>query len=215
MLCYNWQRRGQLHGIFLWPGLSQVAQLDPTTTVATLATVTWLKVFLFFLKVGSVLYGSGYVLVAFLQQDLVDRQQWLTSQQLLDAIAIGQVTPGPVFTTATFVGYLLAGNAGAIAGTVGIFLPAFLLVWLVSPWVAQLRQSPWANGFLDGVNAASLGLMAGVLLILGRTALVDGLTAILVVGSAIALVRFQINSAWLIPIGGGIGWVSHLLGWIK
>jgi chromate transporter len=106
------------------------------------------------------------VLLAFLQQDLVERNQWLTSQQLLDAVAIGQFTPGPVFTTATFVGYLLAGHAGAIAGTIGIFLPAFLLVWIVNPWVPKLRQSPWAGGFLDGVNAASLGLMADLSVLL-------------------------------------------------
>ena len=133
--------------------------------------MSWGSVFLVFLKIGSVLYGSGYVLLAFLQRDLVERNQWLTSQQLLDAVAIGQITPGPVFTTATFIGYLLAGNAGAIAGTLGIFLPAFVLVWLVNPWATKLRQTAWTGGFLDGVNAASLGLMAGVTYILARTAL--------------------------------------------
>jgi chromate transporter len=173
--------------------------------------VGWGSVFLFFLKIGAVLYGSGYVLLAFLQRDLVERHHWLTSQQLLDAVAIGQVTPGPVFTTATFVGYLLAGNAGAIAGTVGIFLPAFGLVWLINPWAAKLRQSNWASGFLDGVNAASLGLMAGVAYVLARTAVVDVLTGAVAILSLIALSRFKINSAWLVLIGGGIGLLSHLL----
>jgi len=141
--------------------------------------------------------------------------QWLTSQQLLDAVAIGQLTPGPVFTTATFIGYLLAGNAGAIAATVGIFLPAFVLVWVVNPWVAKLRQSRWASGFLDGVNAASLGLMAGVTYTLAQSALVDGVTIMVVILSAIAVFRFNVNSAWLVLAGGAIGLVSHLMvsGW--
>jgi chromate transporter len=156
--------------------------------------------------------GCGrLLLLAFLQRDLVERNQWLTSQQLLDAVAIGQFTPGPVFTTATFIGYFLAGNAGAIAGTIGIFLPAFVLVWVVNPWVPKLRQSPWASGFLDGVNAASLGLMAGVTYTLGRAALVDWLTIILAILSAIAVFRLKINSAWLVFAGGGVGLASHIL----
>jgi chromate transporter len=106
----------------------------------------------FFLKVGAVLYGSGYVLLAFLQHDLVERWQWLTSEQLLDAVAIGQLTPGPVITTATFIGYLLAGHAGALVATLGIFLPSFIFVAAVNPWIPRLRQSAWAGRFLDGVN---------------------------------------------------------------
>ncbi|MGL4884377.1 MAG: chromate transporter [Waterburya sp.] len=170
-----------------------------------------LGIFLFFLKVGSVLYGSGYVLLAFLQRDLVERSQWLTSQQLLDAVAIGQLTPGPVFTTATFIGYLLAGNLGAIAATIGIFLPAFAFVWLVNPWVDKLRQSIWLSGFLDGVNAASLGLMATVTYTLARTAINDWLSVILTLLGAIALFRFRINSAWLIIFGGIVGLISDRL----
>ncbi len=171
----------------------------------------WLGIFFFFLKVGSVLYGSGYVLLAFLQRDLVERSQLLTSQQLLDAVAIGQLTPGPVFTTATFIGYLLAGNLGAIAATIGIFLPAFVFVGLVNPWVDKLRQSIWLSGFLDGVNAASLGLMATVTYTLARTAINDWLTVILTLLGAIALFRFQINSSWLIIFGGIVGLVSDRL----
>ncbi|BAT51957.1 chromate transport protein [Nostoc sp. NIES-3756] len=207
MLLKNW--RGRTSGAFLLPFSGILAQLGTTTAAVT--SVSWVSVFLFFLKIGCVLYGSGYVLLAFLQRDLVERNQWLTSQQLLDAVAIGQFTPGPVFTTATFIGYLLAGNAGAIAGTIGIFLPAFVLVWVVNPWVTKLRQSPWASGFLDGVNAASLGLMAGVIYTLGRAALVDWLTILLAIVSAIAVFRFKINSAWLVLAGGIIGFATHIL----
>lgn len=173
--------------------------------------VTWVNIFLFFLKVGSVLYGSGYVLLAFLQRELVEQNQWLTSQQLLDAVAIGQFTPGPVFTTATFIGYLLAGNAGAIAATLGIFLPAFVLVAIINPWVPKLRQSPWASGFLDGVNAASLGLMAVVTYTLGHAALVDWLTVVVALLSGIIVFRFKVNSAWLVLAGGIVGFVFRIV----
>ncbi len=210
VMLVKWQRSGTTTGAFLLPFSGFLSQAGGTAIAA--ASGSWVSVFLFFLKIGCVLYGSGYVLLAFLQRDLVERNQWLTSQQLLDAVAIGQLTPGPVFTTATFVGYLLAGNAGAIAGTLGIFLPAFLLVWLVNPFVPKLRQSRWASGFLDGVNAASLGLMAGVTYTLGQTALIDGLTVVLAILSAIAVFRFQVNSAWLVLAGGAIGLASYLLG---
>lgn len=185
-----------------------------TTTIAV-GKATWLQVFLIFLKIGSVLYGSGYVLLAFLQRDLVERTQWLTSQQLLDAVAIGQITPGPVFTTATFIGYLLAGNAGAIAGTIGIFLPAFAFVALVNPWVPKLRSSSWASAFLDGVNAASLGLMAVVTYTLARETLVDWLTVVVAIISAILVFRFKVNSVWLVLAGGAVGWLAQTLGWLS
>ncbi|HEY9700244.1 MAG TPA: chromate transporter [Trichocoleus sp.] len=207
MLVKNWQRRGKVMGAFLLPFSSVLAQ----TTASATVSVTWVKVFLVFLKIGSVLYGSGYVLLAFLQRDLVERYQWLTAQQLLDAVAIGQITPGPVFTTATFVGYLVAGNPGAIAATIGIFLPAFVLVWAIHPWVPKLRRSPWASSFLDGVNAVSLGLMAAVSCTLAQAALVDGLTVVLVILSTIAVFRFKLNSAWLILVGGIVGLVAF--GW--
>ncbi|MCF2147301.1 chromate transporter [Desmonostoc muscorum LEGE 12446] len=207
MLLKNWQSRGRITGAFLLPFSGVLAQVSSTAAVTS---VSWINVFFFFLKIGCVLYGSGYVLLAFLQRELVERNHWLTSQQLLDAVAIGQFTPGPVFTTATFIGYLLAGNAGAIAGTIGIFLPAFVLVWVVNPWVSKLRQSPWASGFLDGVNAASLGLMAGVTYTLGQAALVDWLTITMAIVSAIAVFRFKINSAWLVLAGGAIGLASRM-----
>ena len=212
MLVKNWQRRGNAAGAWLLPltGTGIMAQVGGAT--ATAASLSWVGVFLFFLKIGSVLYGSGYVLLAFLQRDLVETHQLLTSQQLLDAVAIGQLTPGPVFTTATFVGYLLAGHAGAIAGTLGIFLPAFLLVGLVNPWVPKLRRSPWASGFLDGVNAASLGLMAGVTVTLARAALVDWVTIAVAILGAIAVFRFKVNSAWLVLAGGAIGLAAYFFG---
>lgn len=194
MLIKNlWRSRSGTAGALLLPISGVVAQVG-SPPIAPPAT--WLSVFLFFLKIGSVLYGSGYVLLAFLQRDLVERNQWLTSQQLLDAIAIGQFTPGPVFTTATFIGYLLAGNAGAIASTIGIFLPAFILVAVINPWVPKLRASPLVSGALDGVNAASLGLMAAVTYTLGQAALVDLLTIVLAVVSTFVVFRFKVNSAW-------------------
>ena len=173
------------------------------STAATTTTFGLLPLFLFFLKVGAVLYGSGYVLLAFIRADLVERWHWLTESQLLDAIAVGQVTPGPVFTTATFIGYLLGGLSGAIAATAGIFLPAFLFVAASGPLVPRIRRSPTAGAFLDGVNAASLALMFVVTYQLGRAAVIDVPTLVLALVSAIALFRFRLNSAWLI-LGGAI-----------
>ncbi len=206
MVVKNWQRLSSPLGLIPIPGswVLAVSSSPPSS-------VGWLSVLTFFLKIGCVLYGSGYVLLAFLQQDLVERHHWLTSQQLLDAVAIGQFTPGPVFTTATFIGYLLAGNPGAIAATVGIFLPAFFFVWLVRPAAAWLRQSRWASSLLDGVNAASLGLMASVTWVLAWSALVDKLTLTLGVVSLGVLLRWRPNSVWLVLAGGGAG----VLAWIN
>jgi chromate transporter len=159
--------------------------------------------FLVFLKIGSVLFGSGYVLLAFLRSDLVQRLHWLTESQLLDAVAVGQVTPGPVFTTATFIGYVLAGAPGAVAATVGIFLPAFFFVAVSGPFLPRLRKSPAAGAFLDGLNAASLALMAVVTWQLGQVALVDLPTAVLAAVSAVLLLRFQVSATWLV-IGGAL-----------
>jgi chromate transporter len=164
-----------------------------------------LPLFVFFLKVGSVLFGSGYLLLAFLRADLVDRWGWLTEGQLLDAVAVGQVTPGPLFTTATFVGYVLAGTPGALVATAGIFLPAFVFVAVSGPLVPLLRKSPVAAGFLDGVNVAAVALMAAVTVQLARAALVDATTLSLAVASALLLIRFRVNSAWLVLAGGAIG----------
>ncbi len=161
--------------------------------------------FLIFLKIGSVVFGSGYVLLAFLRADLVAHRAWVTDSQLVDAVAIGQVTPGPVFTTATFLGYLLRGPVGAVVATVGIFLPAFLLVAISGPLVPYIRRSATAGAFLDGVNVASLALMAAVTYQLGRSAIVDWLTVGLAIAGAILLLRFRINSAWLVLGGALVG----------
>ncbi len=170
-----------------------------------------LPLFLFFLKVGSVLFGSGYVLLAFLRADLVERWHWLTERQLLDAIAIGQVTPGPVFTTATFIGYLLRGFPGALIATLGIFLPAFVFVALSGPLVPKLRASPVFGALLDGVNVGSLALMAVVTVQLGRSALVDPATVLLAAASAFLLIRYRVSSAWLILGGGMAGFALRSL----
>ncbi|MFY0524937.1 chromate efflux transporter [Archangium gephyra] len=161
--------------------------------------------FLFFVKVGSVLYGSGYVLLAFLRADLVERWGWLTEAQLLDAVAVGQVTPGPVFTTATFIGYVLGGPWGAVVATVGIFLPAFFFVAVSGPLVPRMRRSWVAGAFLDGVNVASLALMATVTWQLGRAALVDVWTVGLALVSAVLLIHYRVNSAWLVLGGAVVG----------
>ena len=172
---------------------------------ASAGTATLTSIFLFFLKVGAVLFGSGYVLIAFLRADLVEQYQWLTDQQLLDAVTVGQITPGPVFTTATFIGYLLAGVPGAVVATVGIFLPAFVFVALSAWLVPRMRKSQVFGGFLDGVNVASIALIAWVMVGLGRSAIVDIPTILLFVVSSVLLIRFKINSGWLILGGAVIG----------
>ena len=158
-----------------------------------------------FLKIGAVLFGSGYVLLAFLRADLVTRLGWLTEHQLLDAVAVGQVTPGPVFTTATFIGYVLGGTPGAAVATVGIFLPAFVFVAISGPLLPVLRRSPVAGAALDGVNVASLALMAVVTWELGRGAINGWLSLAIAVASAVALFRFRVNAAWLVLAGATVG----------
>jgi chromate transporter len=167
--------------------------------------------FLTFVKIGAVLYGSGYVLLAFLRADFVTRLGWLTDQQLIDAIAVGQVTPGPVFTTATFIGYVLGGLPGALLATLGIFLPSFIFVAISNPLIPRVRNSPWASGLLDGVNVASLGLMAAVTWQLGRAAFVDPLSLVLGLVSAGLLFRFKVNSTWLVLGGAAVGLLSAVL----
>lgn len=166
--------------------------------------------FLTFLKIGAVLYGSGYVLLAFVRADFVTRLGWLTDKQLIDAIAVGQVTPGPVFTTATFVGYILGGTSGALLATLGIFLPSFIFVAISNPLIPKMRNSTWVSGLLDGVNVASLGLMGAVTLELGRASLTDRLTIAISLVSLVLLMRFKFNSTWLIAGGALIGLLSTL-----
>ncbi|MBI1323113.1 chromate efflux transporter [bacterium] len=161
--------------------------------------------FLTFLKIGSVLYGSGYVLLAYLDTDFVERLGWLSKETLLDAITIGQITPGPLFTSATFVGYLAAGPIGGLVATVGIFLPSFVFVALLAPMVSRMRSSKSAAAFLNGVNVASWVLMAAVTLDLGRAALVDPFTIALAALSLFVFIKFRTNSIWLILAGAAMG----------
>lgn len=176
------------------------------------SAVTLPGLFGVFLKIGAILFGSGYVLLAFLRADLVERLGWLTESQLIDAIAVGQVTPGPVFTTATFIGYVLAGPSGALVATAGIFLPAFIFVALSGPLVPKLRASPSAGAFLDGVNVASLALMGVVTVQLGHAALIDVPTVALACVAAAVLVRFKPNATWLVLGGAAAGWALHTTG---
>jgi len=172
---------------------------------AAAGTVGLLPILLVFLKMGVVVFGSGYVLLAFFKADLVDRLHWITSPQLLDAITAGQVTPGPVFATATFLGYLIRGWAGAAVATAAIFLPSFLMAGLVGALTGRIRKSKLAAGFLDGVNAAAVALMAFVALSLGRATLVDGWTWALGLVSVALLVRYKVNATWLLLAGAGLG----------
>ncbi len=169
-------------------------------------------VFLYFLKIGAVLFGSGYVLLAVLRADLVARMRWLSDAQLLDAIAVSQATPGPFFTVATFIGYLLAGWRGAALATLGMFLPAFVYVGVTAGFLPNLRKSPVASAFLDGVNAAAVALMAFVGWQFARASLVNVAAVILVVASAVLVFRYKVNSAWLVLGGGVAGIVLHALG---
>ncbi len=173
--------------------------------VAGMAPFSTAALFGVFLKIGSVLYGSGYVLLAFLRTDLVEHRHWLTENQLLDAVAVGQFTPGPVFTTATFIGYVLGGVPAAAAATVGIFLPAFVLVAASGTLIPKLRSWPATGALLDGVNAASMGLMAVVTVRLAVGAIMDVPTVLLALVSALLLFRWKVNSAWLVLGGGLIG----------
>jgi chromate transporter len=190
--------------------LAPLPLLGTATAAGAVAFGLW-PLFLLFLKVGSVLFGSGYVLLAFLRADLVERLGWLSEAQLLDAVAVGQFTPGPVFTTATFIGWILGGAPGAAVATVGIFLPAFVFVALSGPLVPRLRRSPTAGAVLDGINVASLGLMAAVTLTLGRAALVDLPTVALALVAAVLLLRFRVSSVWLVLGGAAAGAALALL----
>jgi chromate transporter len=188
--------------------------LSPPRLVLPLAlhdSHSLLTLFLTFLKIGAVLYGSGYVLLAFLHTDFVSSLHWLTNRQLIDAVAVGQVTPGPVFTTATFIGYLVAGLPGALLATLAIFLPSFFFVPAVYPLVPRLRRSPRMSALLDGVNVGAIGLMAAVTLQLAQAALVDWLTVLLALIAAVLLVRYRVNSVWLVLGGGLAGIAYHVL----
>ena len=209
MLAITFARKQFLTAIAAPPLIKLSAMLQ---TTAESSPLTLWQLFLVFLKTGAVLYGSGYVLLAFLRNDLVLRLGWMTDQQLIDAVAIGQVTPGPVLTTATFIGYVLAGVPGAMLATIGIFLPSFLFVAILNPLVPRMRDSVWTAALLDGVNVAALGLMAGVTLILGRAALVDIPTVLLALATAVLLFRFKVSTIWLVLAAGVIGLILSVVG---
>jgi chromate transporter len=206
-------RRGRRAGAVALAALAGPGMAMAQTGPATPYSLGLLA--LYFLKIGAVVYGSGYVLLAFLRADFVERLGWLTDRQLIDAVAVGQFTPGPVFTTATFIGYLVGGLSGAVVATVAIFIPSFLFVAAVSPLVPKLRRSSVMSAVLDGVNVAALGLMAGVTWQLARAALIDPVTVVLALLATVALARFKINSAGLIAAGALVGLVVHVLGWPK
>lgn len=191
-LSRHWTR---LPGILvaLGTGAAAVSQARPSVV----------RIGLFFLKVGAVLYGGGYVLLAFLEQGLVRQHGWLTQQQLLDAVAIGQFTPGPVLSTATFIGYVLGGVPGAAVATLGIFLPSFMYVAILAPILFRLRKSAWMAAFLDSVNVCAVALMAGVTFRLGTDALQNWKAWLIAVASFGALLRWKVNPAWIV-VGGGI-----------
>jgi len=182
------------------------AALATAATVVAVPFGLW-RLFLSFLKIGSAIFGSGYVLLAFLQSEFVQRSHWLTEKQLIDAVAVGQFTPGPVFTTATFIGYIMGGWRGAMVATIGIFLPGFLLVAASGQLLPRIRRSPVISAALDGVVAGSLALMAVVTWELGKAAIVDRMTIAVFAVSAVALLRFRVNSVWLIGAAAAGGWV--------
>lgn len=200
-------RSAALIALLPLPSLLPLAQTFVPISLGTL--------FLTFLKIGGLLYGSGYVLLAFLHGDFVDSLGWITNQQLLDAVAIGQFTPGPLFTTATFIGYLVADVPGAVVATVGIFLPSFVFVAISSPLIPRMRRSKLFSALLDGVNAAAVGLMASITVQLGLAAIIDPLTIALAVVALVLLVRFKVNATYVILSGGLIGVLAAAIGWVS
>ena len=204
MLLANLQRLKTLNPTFLLPLAGMAFLQSPTSFSLPL-------LFLTFLKIGAVLYGSGYVLLAFLRADFVLRLGWLTDQQLIDAIAIGQFTPGPVFTAATFIGYVLGGPSGALLATLGVFLPSFIFVAISNPLIPKIRNSTWAGSLLNGVNACALGLMAAVTVQLAASSLIDFYTFLIAAISLILLLRYKVNSTWLILGGGMIGFILSFI----
>jgi len=198
--------------------VSLMAMVLPLTPLLPVVSKSWtwldnrlVLLGLFFLKVGSLLFGSGMVLFAFIQRDVVNHYGWLSHQQLIDAIAVGQMTPGPVLSSATFIGYLVSGWPGAMIATAAVFLPSFVIVALIGPVISRLRQSRIAQAFLKGVNAAVVALIFSVSLALFRSAIIDGWTVIILVVGLVALLRFRVDSLWLVLGGAFLGLVHYLL----
>jgi chromate transporter len=204
-LVSNWRRLGPAVRSLLFPVLGLLAIAAPPRRYPSLTAVAGE-----FLKLGVVVFGSGYVLLAFLQRDLVSGLGWLSTRQVLDGVIAGQITPGPVFTTATFLGYLLGGIPAGIVATAAIFAPSFVMVAALEPLVGRIRRSPWAGAALDGVTIAALGLMAGVTLDLGRAAITDPLTAAIAITALLVVLRWRPNTLWLVLAGAAIG-IAHTL----
>jgi chromate transporter len=206
-----WSQKNKCHPVALC-GIGLTKMFSPVSVaalaVAAVVPIRLGRLFLSFLKIGSVVFGSGYVLLAFLRSEFVDHLHWLTEKQLIDAVAVGQFTPGPVFTTATFIGYLISGLPGALLATVGIFLPGFVFVAISGPLIPKIRRSPAAGAVLDGVVVGSLALIAVVAWQLGKASITDWLTVSILVVSVIAIFRFKVNSAWLILGAGVVGWIA-------
>jgi chromate transporter len=211
MLAQNARRIARNASVFFAAPLAAAASIPLVAAAAAERDANLATLFLTFLKIGSVLYGSGYVLLAFLRNEFVVRLGWITNDQLLDAVAVGQVTPGPVFTTATFIGYVVAGFPGAMLATVAIFLPSFVFVAMLNPLVPRLRRSQVMSALLDGANAAALGLMAAVTWVLGRDAIVDWWTGLLAVAAAFLLLRFRLQPMWLIAFGAAAGLARYAI----
>jgi chromate transporter len=190
--------------------LTGLGTLGAGLGAAAVGAPLW-KLGLFFLKVGAILYGSGYVLIAFLHGDLVAGYGWLTDQQLLDAVAIGQFTPGPVLSTATFIGYVIAGVPGAVIATVAIFLPSFFFVLILNPLIPRLRSWPWTAAFLDSINVSALALMVAVTLELGAVVLTAWPAWVIAALAAVATLRFRVNAAWVVVGAAAVGWLLSVL----
>jgi len=210
MLVRNLRRLVSLGGAPCWllmtgAGWVKTGLLGISAAGVTAASFSLGQLFLTSLKIGSVLYGTGYVLLTFLRADFVERLHWLTEEQLLDAVAVGQATPGPLLSTATFIGFVLGSWQGALLATLGVFLPSFLFVAISSPIIPHIRRSPWTAALLDGVSIAALALMAGVTWQLGRAAVIDPMTAALAVLGAVLLLRLNVNSTWLVLLGAAAG----------
>ena len=204
-----WVKRNGSAALAVIPLSGRFALIAGTAAATVSAPVSLLRLFLSFLKIGSIVFGRGYVLLAFLREEFINRLHWLSEKQLIDAVAVGQFTPGPVFTTGTFIGYLVAGIPGALAATVGIFVPGFILVALSGSLLPKLRRSALAAAILDGVVVGSLALMAVVAWQLGRASIVDWRTFCILIASAVLLLRFRVNSAWVITGAAIVGWLSQ------
>ena len=203
-----WARKGRGGSVALHIGLPKLFSPAGLVALAVVAApVSLERLFLSFLKIGSVVFGSGYVLLAFLRSEFVDHLHWLTEKQLIDSVAVGQFTPGPVFTTAAFIGYLVGGLPGAFFATLGIFAPGFFFVAVSGPLIPKIRRSPLARAVLDGVVVGSLALIAVVAWQLGKASITGWVAVLILAASVVAIFGFKVNSAWLIAGAGIVGWI--------